>query len=632
METPWDLHQLEVILEDRKSWQLVIAGPGAGKSAVACQRVAYLVDEGVNPTKILIISFTRAAVSEIRSRISSYRVSSGDTSQVRISTIDAHAWSLRVPFDDQDISDDFSGKSFELSVERVVTLLQEKNDDLIEFLSALEHVIVDEAQDVFGARAELVNELLKSLSAEAGVTILADPVQEIYRFTTDGDESAKYAKSLLQLVKENPPRTLIEKELKEIHRIKKEDLRELFIRSRREVEKPANPIESLSRVRAAIKETSGTDVGEATNESIAEVLKKAGNEPMLVLFRRRADALIASSYCSSANVEHRLRLSGAGIVTKPWIGWLFQETPLSIVAKPEFDKLWQTQFDRASGAFANEKKEDCWSVLKTLCAYRRPDTIDLVHLRTLVTRAKPPIELCYPDLGTTGPILGTIHASKGREADYVLLVFPADKRDDKEATEEEVLEESRVYYVGATRARSFLAVAALSAPRVGYLTSKRIFRRVSDNAAQLELGREGDVDKVAHLNWKKALEVQLILAGMNGACPGSISTADEREKYQKRVVLQRKIGDVTKIIEVGVMSESFDIDLSRLWKMVEGGTQKLRPAPSIPHVSVLGATTVGLTEAQRLSLPAPFNQSGFALAPVIKGFPKVNFLFRKFSQ
>src|SRR5690606_35099423 len=40
----WDLEQLEVILEAPAAWQLVIAGPGAGKSAVACQRVAYLVD------------------------------------------------------------------------------------------------------------------------------------------------------------------------------------------------------------------------------------------------------------------------------------------------------------------------------------------------------------------------------------------------------------------------------------------------------------------------------------------------------------------------------------------------------------------------------------------------------------
>ena len=70
----WDLEQLEVILEAPTGWQLVIAGPGAGKSAVACQRVAYLVDEAVPPSRILLVSFTRTAVAELRDRIVSYAV------------------------------------------------------------------------------------------------------------------------------------------------------------------------------------------------------------------------------------------------------------------------------------------------------------------------------------------------------------------------------------------------------------------------------------------------------------------------------------------------------------------------------------------------------------------------------
>ena len=59
----WDLEQLEIIMEPPASWQLVAAGPGTGKTAVACQRVAYLVDEGVPPSRILLVSFTRTAVA-----------------------------------------------------------------------------------------------------------------------------------------------------------------------------------------------------------------------------------------------------------------------------------------------------------------------------------------------------------------------------------------------------------------------------------------------------------------------------------------------------------------------------------------------------------------------------------------
>src|SRR6266550_4467956 len=96
----WDLEQLEVILDDPPAWQLVVAGPGAGKSAVACQRIAFLVDEGVSPSRILLVSFTRTAIAEIRNRIVSYAVAGDRARSVRISTIDSHAWSLRVGFDD----------------------------------------------------------------------------------------------------------------------------------------------------------------------------------------------------------------------------------------------------------------------------------------------------------------------------------------------------------------------------------------------------------------------------------------------------------------------------------------------------------------------------------------------------
>lgn len=62
----WDLEQLEVILEAPACWQFVIAGPGAGKTAVACQRIAYLIDEAVPPSRLLLASFTRTAVAELR--------------------------------------------------------------------------------------------------------------------------------------------------------------------------------------------------------------------------------------------------------------------------------------------------------------------------------------------------------------------------------------------------------------------------------------------------------------------------------------------------------------------------------------------------------------------------------------
>ena len=94
----WDHEQVEVILDDPSSWQLVAAGPGTGKTAVACQRIASLVDDGIEPSRILLVSFTRTAVAELRDRIASFAAAGEQARSVRISTIDSYAWRLRIRF------------------------------------------------------------------------------------------------------------------------------------------------------------------------------------------------------------------------------------------------------------------------------------------------------------------------------------------------------------------------------------------------------------------------------------------------------------------------------------------------------------------------------------------------------
>lgn len=48
---------------------MVLAGPGSGKTLVITQRTKYLIEQcGVNPQRILVITFTKAAALEMRSR------------------------------------------------------------------------------------------------------------------------------------------------------------------------------------------------------------------------------------------------------------------------------------------------------------------------------------------------------------------------------------------------------------------------------------------------------------------------------------------------------------------------------------------------------------------------------------
>ncbi len=231
----WDLQQLEVILDDPCAWQLVEAGPGAGKSAVACQRIAYLIDEGIAPSRILLVSFTRTAVTEIRDRIVAYAVATDRARSVRISTIDSHAWSLRLGFDDEPLPNAVTHGSYDLGINRTLELFKARQGELLDFMGQLEHLIVDEGQDVVGIRAELIIEMLGSLSSTCGVTILADPAQAIYGFTTDDGQHGDGTQSLLGRLEASSPRRIIQRSLEQIHRIKDDHLIEVFRRTRQEV-------------------------------------------------------------------------------------------------------------------------------------------------------------------------------------------------------------------------------------------------------------------------------------------------------------------------------------------------------------------------------------------------------------
>ncbi len=64
-----DEDQRRVVLTD-EDYSLVIAGAGAGKTTTVAAKVKYLVDKiGVDPSQILVVSFTNKAVNELKDRI-----------------------------------------------------------------------------------------------------------------------------------------------------------------------------------------------------------------------------------------------------------------------------------------------------------------------------------------------------------------------------------------------------------------------------------------------------------------------------------------------------------------------------------------------------------------------------------
>ena len=76
--------QLDFIKADIKSSIILKATAGSGKTASATKRVRYLLDNGVDPKKIIFFSYTTAAVNEFKKRL--------NNEEVKITTI--HAFCL----------------------------------------------------------------------------------------------------------------------------------------------------------------------------------------------------------------------------------------------------------------------------------------------------------------------------------------------------------------------------------------------------------------------------------------------------------------------------------------------------------------------------------------------------------
>lgn len=55
-------------VQHRDGPMMVLAGPGSGKTAVVTGRTCRLIEEGISPSSILVVTFTRAAAAEMKER------------------------------------------------------------------------------------------------------------------------------------------------------------------------------------------------------------------------------------------------------------------------------------------------------------------------------------------------------------------------------------------------------------------------------------------------------------------------------------------------------------------------------------------------------------------------------------
>ena len=66
-------------IKHHKGAMLVLAGPGSGKTTVIIYRIKYLIEQhNVSPEKILVVTYTKAAATEMQQRFLKLNVAEGD--------------------------------------------------------------------------------------------------------------------------------------------------------------------------------------------------------------------------------------------------------------------------------------------------------------------------------------------------------------------------------------------------------------------------------------------------------------------------------------------------------------------------------------------------------------------------
>jgi hypothetical protein len=395
--------------------------------------------------------------------------------------------------------------------------------------------------------------------------------------------------------------------LREIYRTSSPGLKKIFSELRKEVLDAQNRRDGLHTETAQkIRELADKSGLKWSQMKVAEFTADD-----LLLFRTRAEVLMASQFC---DLPHRLRLSGYGATLPSWLALCFFDLVEPNLSEGAFLDLWSARVENK--AAPDYGPAEAWKRLLRV-AGRKGGSIDVRRLRRRLSQTRPPDDLTLAEYGLHGPIVGTIHASKGREATNVVLLLP--KGGEFQNVDEEA-EEARVLFVGATRARGSLIVGDGIAFAGSTLESKRVYRS-SHRSTMVEIGRDGDISASSlvgrsEFSAAEAASAQAFLAKVADVVTTYTLKADPDLDWRYRILAG---GDGPC---VGSLSRNVTYDL---WEILNKRNQKNshKPPGYVNHVGGQGCATVVLAadDNNLETLNEPWASSGFLLAPRIAAFP-----------
>jgi DNA helicase-2/ATP-dependent DNA helicase PcrA len=585
-----DIAQQAVVNATIEANILVQAGPGRGKTHVLVSRIAQLVDSGsCSPGELLVLSFSRAARDELKRRIGLLPENSM-AEAVMIRTLDSFA---------SFVLQQASGETEGTYDERVLRAIRDLEDDPDACgVTQYKHVLVDEAQDIIGSRADMLLTLFKQMP-QAGFTIFADSAQAIYDFNLLDQDALTTSQEMLNVFecRTEPSEVQIHR-LQNYYRSSDPELIELC----------SIPWVSLIDYQYE-KAKVGLDAALNRSKSCGSLAKL--NWPTLDSGQTRAvvcpnngQVLISASRAILAGENVVIAKGERDWAHPAWVGGLL------------FGKAQPTEITKEllAGELSSRlpigvPPEEVHRALRRACFTGRnnPKVRDVV---SALNQAQPFDSLSLPDHSSKPIVFSTIHRSKGREFDEVAYVDYIPREGSKEPTPGY---NQRMRFVGLSRAK--LRNFRVSQQNTNMLIKSKSSDRWAEcqfiSAGRLgikafEVGVQGDVDPASFVRFSSVGETALAQSTMLLLCKRGeiidLVLGPSREQGSSPIysMMHRASGQ-----KVGEMSSWFTKDLQATRQSVQGWGRDFAPPMRLEGCWVRGIYTATPGDCESMEGIAP---------------------------
>jgi superfamily I DNA/RNA helicase len=413
------------------SHQLVLGGAGTGKTHVLIERIGHLIEgEDVAPgSEMLVLSFTRAVVRELRGRV---RMTEGQVRLVRPVTFDSFATRLLRELPDAEVPRLWREADYDGRIAAATSAIA-LGEEAQAILASYRHVFVDEIQDLVGVRADMVLEVLRHVG---GFTVLGDPAQAIYEYQVRDKSASTTSDQFLQALRsEHPDITLVvlEDDFRSSHDYG-ELLAEVGSMLRDPRRDPNAASEPLIEILASLDHINS--FGDLA------VALRGTRDRTAVLCRTNAECLRISRLLFEHDVDHRLQQEATERVLPAWLAVLFRGVDRKKWSPRRLETLLETR--RAEGVALPESE----AVVRFLTDAVGDDSVDLDDFRERALRGVLPDYV--HDVEDVPIVVSTVHRAKGLEFDRVFFGEP------RNGVPADEIEELRVLYVALSRSRDDL--------------------------------------------------------------------------------------------------------------------------------------------------------------------------------